>query len=221
MRNVVRIKEIENLNYNVKRIVTDKPEGYSFKPGQATHIAVNKESWRQEDRPFTFTSLPEHDDLEFMIKIYPEHHGVTDQVDDLKVGDELLLEEAKGAITYKGPGYFIAGGAGITPFVSIFRDLEAKGTLDGNTLLFANKTDEDVFLEKELNEILNDRVVHVITDQKETEHTSGYIDKDFLKNNITDLTKHFYVCGPKGMTKEVTSTLKEIGAETSELVFEK
>jgi predicted ferric reductase len=103
-------------------MVTDKPANYSFKPGQATSLAINKEGLTSKKRPFTFTSLPEGDTLEFIIKIYTSHNGVTAQIEKLVVGDELIIEAAWGAITYKGEGTFIAGGAGITPFVAILRD---------------------------------------------------------------------------------------------------
>ncbi|MFI2742876.1 FAD-binding oxidoreductase [Zhouia sp. PK063] len=220
MKSTVKIKKVENINHNVKRFVTEKPKNYNFTSGQATHVSVNKPNWKEENRPFTFTSLNEDEDLEFTIKIYPNHHGVTDQLDDLKNGDELILEEPKGTIKYNGPGYFIAGGAGITPFISIFRDLEKKGELNHNILIFSNKTDEDIFLKEELDDKLKHHVMYIVTNQEDTEHTKGYIDTQFLKENITDLTKHFYVCGPQKMTKAVKKSLEEIGASPNTLVFE-
>ncbi|GLB49301.1 FAD-binding oxidoreductase [Neptunitalea lumnitzerae] len=217
----VKILRVENLNHNVKRFTTERPEGYEFTPGQATHVSVNKPGWKGEDRPFTFTSLTDADTLEFTIKIYNSHNGVTDELDELKEGDELILREAAGAIHYEGPGYFIAGGAGLTPFIAIFKDLEKQGKLEGNVLYFSNKTDKDIFLKEELDSMLGEKVRYVVTDQKDTEYYNGYIDEEFLRNNITDLTKHFYVCGPKAMTKDVNAALEKIGATTEELVFEK
>ena len=76
-----------------------------------------------EKRPFTFTSLPGDDHLEFTIKCYTDHDGVTNQLGQLKAGDELLLHDIWGAIHYTNEGTFIAGGAGITPFIAIFRQL--------------------------------------------------------------------------------------------------
>lgn len=220
MEYVVKIKEVVKVNHNVKRFTVERPEGYRFEPGQATHVSINKAGWESEDRPFTFTNLPESNNLEFTIKIYPSHEGVTDRMNTLVAGDELILRKVAGAITYKGPGYFIAGGAGVTPFIAIFRDLEQKGELDGNILIFSNKTDQDIFMKEEFDSLLKKRVMYVVTEQEDTNYIKGYIDENFLKETITDLTKHFYVCGPKKMTKDVNDALERIGATTEDLVFE-
>lgn len=80
----------------------------------------------RKKRPFTFTSLNDNSFLEFTIKIYNDHEGVTKQLGLLKTGDKLLIDDVWGAIEYKGPGYFIAGAAGLTPFIAILRDLYQK-----------------------------------------------------------------------------------------------
>ena len=87
MSYTIKVQQIEHINHNVIRMVTDKPANYSFKPGQATSLAINKEGLTSKKRPFTFTSLPEGDTLEFIIKIYTSHNGVTAQIEKLVVGD--------------------------------------------------------------------------------------------------------------------------------------
>lgn len=139
MSTISKISNIHFLNHDVLHIRTQKPDDFQFTPGQATDIAINKEEWKDEKRPFTMTSLPEDDFLEFTIKVYPSHDGVTEKLSKLKEGDTLLIGDTYGAIEYKGPGVFIAGGAGITPFISIFKSLEKKNKSKNNLLLFANK----------------------------------------------------------------------------------
>ena len=126
MEHVVKIKTIENVTHDVKRFLCEKPLGYYFIPGQATEVSINKDQWREEKRPFTFTSLNDSPDLEFVIKIYSDHTGVTNELNTLHPGDELIVRDVWGAIEYKGPGYFIAGGAGITPFIAILRQLKKR-----------------------------------------------------------------------------------------------
>ena len=120
---------MSEVTHNVRRIRLEKPDDYNFTPGQATEVAIDKEGWRDEKRPFTFTSLNSDPWLEFVIKVYPDHDGVTEQIGQLQKGDSLIIEDLWGAIEYKGEGTFIAGGAGVTPFIAIFRDLARKGEL--------------------------------------------------------------------------------------------
>jgi ferredoxin-NADP reductase len=111
MEKIVKIKSIKHLTHDVKRFLCEKPAGYHFTPGQATKVSINKRGWEEQSRPFTFTSLADSSELEFVIKIYSDHSGVTNELNTLKPGDELILRDVWGAIEYKGPGYFIAGGS--------------------------------------------------------------------------------------------------------------
>ena len=105
---VVRILDINHVTHDVLRIIVERPDQYDFVPGQATEVAINKPGWTEERRPFTFTSLPADSYLEFTIKTYPSRHGVTNELLSLRVGDELILHDVWGAISYKGEGLFVA-----------------------------------------------------------------------------------------------------------------
>ncbi len=218
---IVKILEIQQVTHDVKSFKIEKPEGYHFKPGQATEVSVNEKDWKGEKRPFTFTSLNTDSFLQFTIKRYENHHGVTDKLHQLKTGDTIIIRDVWGAIEYKGPGYFIAGGAGITPFISILRQLNQTNALQGNTLFFSNKTDADIIYKDELKKMLGDNAVFIITKEKNSKYKTGYINKDFIKENVNDFKKHFYVCGPDEMVKAITDTLSNLGASTDAVVFEK
>src|SRR5918911_84291 len=161
----VKILDIAPVTHNVKRFRFEKPEGYHFNPGQATEVSINKSDWEEERRPFTFTCLNNDPFLEFTIKIYSDHNGVTNELGKLVLGDELIIRDVWGAIEYKGSGYFIAGGAGITPFIAILRQLRRENGLDGNKLFFSNKTERDIILEEELSAMLGKNAVYTITDE--------------------------------------------------------
>ncbi|SDD60561.1 hypothetical protein SAMN05216464_10245 [Mucilaginibacter pineti] len=221
MEQIVRILDIHNVTHNVKQFIIEKPDGFTFTPGEATELSINEPGWYDKRNPFTFTCLTDQHFLEFTIKIYTDHDGVTNHLGQLKVGDELILREAWGAIAYKGPGYFIAGGAGITPFLAILRQLYNDGKTEGNTLFFSNKKDEDIILADELKTILGENAHFTTTQQKGGKNDHRRIDAAFLKAEIKDLTKHFYVCGPDDMVKEITDTLTQLGANADSVVFEK
>ena len=220
MPHTVTVKQLEFLTHNVLRIVTDKPENYSFVPGQATELALDRDGYREQKRPFTFTSLPEDTELEFTIKVYPSHDGVTEQLLSLEIGDTLLIGDAWGAIQYKGAGAFIAGGAGITPFLSILKDLRRDQKLEGHQLFFANHTQKDIILKETLRAWLGDDFHNILSDQDHDKYPHGYIDKDFLENHDLDVSKKVYLCGPPQMMDAVQADLFEMGLSKKQLVTE-
>jgi len=210
---IIKIASIHHITHDVLRIVTDKPAGFTFLPGQATQIAINKTDWLDAERPFTFTSLPTDNFLEFTIKTYPEKEGVTNELLHLQQHDELVTHAVFGAITYKGEGVFIAGGAGVTPFISIFRDLKTKNEIGKNRLLFANKTQADIILENEFETLLGDAFVNILSDQEIEGYQYGRITEAFLKANVSDFTQPFYICGPPPMMQEIEKQLINIGVK--------
>lgn len=221
METIVKILSITDVARNVKSFRVEKPEGYTFVPGQATELSINKETWKDERRPFTFTALQEEPYIEFTIKRYADHHGVTDQIHQLQAGDEVILRDVWGTIEYKGPGYFIAGGAGITPFIAILRRLHKDGRLAGNVLFFSNNQQVDIIYETELHNMLGNNAVFILTKEEKPGYTKSYINKAFLRQHVTDFKKHFYVCGPDMIVKEITDTITALGANADTVVFEK
>lgn len=220
MAHAVRILETDEVTHNVRRFKFERPAGYDFEPGKATEVAIDRDGWRDEKRPFTFTSLRDWDHLEFTIKIYSDHDGVTNELGKLSAGDTLLIDDAWGTIRYKGKGTFIAGGAGVTPFIAILRDLADRGEIDGHRLIFSNKTERDIILRDEWSAMEGLDCLFVVTDEASGQLPHGRVDKGFLKENVSDFGQHFYVCGPDQMVEDIRGALAELGAKADALVFE-
>ena len=198
----------------------EKPAGYKYIPGQATEVAVNNSQWINERRPFTFTSLNEWDHLEFTIKIYSDHDGVTNQLGQLKPGDEILLHDVWGAIQYKGAGVFIAGGAGVTPFIAIFRQLQHENELDGNILLFSNKTHRDIILKDEFSAMLGSKFINTLTQENMPGYDYHKIDEEYLKKKINNFDQQFYICGPDKMVNDIHEILKKLTGKDALITVE-
>ena len=220
MTNKLAISSIVDITHNVRQFTFEKPQAFSFEPGQAAEVGIDKDGWRDAGHPFTFTSLPAWDDLQFTIKIYPSHDGLTEQIGQLTEGDSFIVGDAWGTIEYKGKGTFIAGGAGVTPFIAILRMLADRGELSGHRLIFANKTEADIILREEFDAMEGLETIYVLSDENKDGFEHGRIDKDFLKKHISDFNQHFYVCGPDEMVESINEALKDLGAEADGLVFE-
>ncbi len=214
------LQDIKPVTHDTYQLTFDRPDGYDFEVGQATHFALDQPGWKDEDRPFTMTSLPQDKDrLEFVIKSYPSHDGVTERIPALKPGAKVIAEAPAGAITDHGPGTFIAGGAGVTPFIAILRSHAQKGAMDCH-LIFANKTDKDIILQNEFDAMEGLKTSYLISDQDDTDHISGKPDKEMLSRLITDFAQTFYVCGPQEMVNAVRDALKELGASDDKIITE-
>ena len=226
MKQVIKILKTDTLTHDVKRFVLEKPKSYQFAPGQATEVAIDLKGYRDKPRPFTFTNLNDDSFLELIVKAYPvdqypEHTGVTEKIHQLKPGDRLIIDEPWGTINYRGPGIFIAGGAGITPFIAIFRQLSKDNQIKGNALFFSNKTKKDIILETEWRGILSpDNLFLVLTQEKIDGYENRRIDQAFLKEKIKNFSQNFYVCGPKPMVLDLKRALENLGAKIDVIVFE-
>jgi len=221
MTYTVSLLEVIFRTHNVNSYRVEKPQGFEFTPGQATDFSLLKQGFENEKRPFTFTGLASDNYLEFTIKSYDDHGGVTHELRSAKKGDKFEISDPWGAISYKGEGIFIAGGAGITPFIAILRSLYQVNKIGKNKLFFSNKSEEDIILKDELSKILGEKFVNVITRQQNSLHIPDRITKEFLKKNISNYDQQFYVCGPEIFNDTVLKALGELGAHPEALVFEK
>lgn len=216
----VKILKVENVTHNVRRFTMSKPANYEFLPGQATDVTIDLPAWKAERRPFTFTALNEWDTLEFTIKIYDDHNGVTNELGKLKPGDQLIIHDVWGAIHYKGEGVFIAGGAGVTPFIAIFRSLYQQGKIGNNQLIFSNQTKKDIILKEEFEKMLGKNFINTITKEKTEEFDNAKIDQNYLKQKISDFNQYFYICGPDAMVEDIHKDLLALGAKEDKIVIE-
>jgi ferredoxin-NADP reductase len=217
---ILKILSIEFITRNVVQILAERPPSLEFTPGQAADISINKKGWEEEKRPFTFTSLPDDPFLQFTIKTYPERKGVTNELRGLKKSDEFLLHEVFGAIAYKGEGVFIAGGAGITPFISIFRYLKTINSIGNNKLIFANRTRDDIILRYEFEHLLGTNFINILSDDATSQYDHGYLNEDFLKTNTGGSGKYIYLCGPPPMMDAVEAILHEMNIDDSLIIKE-
>ena len=217
---IVKILNVWNVTHDVKVFQFQKPEGYSFIPGQATDVSINTPLLKNEKRSFTFTGRNSDPYLEFTIKIYSQHRGITDELGKLKAGDELIIGDVWGDIAYKGASLFIAGGAGITPFMAILRDIHSRNEISGNKLVFANKRKADIIYEGELKNILGKSFINILSDEDAEGFSYGMINEAFLRSNINTTDQLFYLCGPPSMMQAVLRQLSDIGVSQHSIIMD-
>ena len=212
MEHNLKIKEKNWLTHDVMQFTMEKPEGFQFTAGQAIEATLDDPKFKNDWAPFTLTSLNTDEYLEFTIKCYPKHEGMTLALSKLGKGDHFIITDPWDSFINKGAGVFIAGGTGITPFIALLRQIKVDGTVQGSTLIFSNKREEDIFHFTEFKSILGDHFINVLTQEKMEPFLYGRIDKSFLQKHIKNFDQPFYLCGPDNFAEDIKGYLEEIGA---------
>jgi len=189
--------------------------------------------------------------VDFCIKVYfkgvnprfPDGGKMSQHLDKLKIGDCMLMKGPKGHLDYIGRGKFtikktpkepkkkysakkigmIAGGTGITPMLQVIRDI-LKDPNDKTEiwLIFANQTEDDIFLRKELESIPKDRFHLWYTLDRppaQWSFSQGFINKDMCKAHLPPPASDtmIFLCGPPPMLKFACEpSLKELGFDESQ-----
>lgn len=136
---------------------------------------------------------------------------------NLKAGDEVISSAAEGQFYYENMRdskdvVAIAGGSGITPFLSMAYALR-DGDEDFNlTILFGSRSEDAILFKKEFDELQaacsKVKVVHVLSDEEKDGYEHGFITADLIKKYLKDDSTVF-ICGPEAMYSFVE---KEIAA---------
>ena len=147
------------------------------------------------------------------------------------VADRLLSEKKIGdTVISSGPqGFFyyedlrdakqvvgLAGGSGITPFLSMARAI-CDGIEDFNlTLLYGSRTEEEILFRGELDEIARIcpkfRLVHVLSDETKEGFESGFITADLIRKYApAEETFSVFLCGPEAMYRFLRPEIEKLG----------
>jgi predicted ferric reductase len=200
--------------------MTVEPEGHEgmkFKAGQFAWITVGDTPYSLQQHPFSFSSSERQHSLCFTAKALGDF---TSTWKDIEPGTRAYLEGPFGAFTVepKTKGvFFIVGGIGVTPAMSIIRTMCDDNDPRPVILLYGNSNWEDIVFRDELEELsekMNLQVVHVLEDPPhDWAHDEGYIDRDILEKYMPE-NKHefeFFICGPSPLMDSAESELRDLG----------
>jgi ferredoxin-NADP reductase len=162
-------------------------------------------------RPYSISSTPTQTEYIDLTVRRKEGGFVSNYLlDKVKVGDEFETTGPAGTFYYEPLTdgkelVFLAGGSGITPFMSIIHEVVDK-KLDLNIwLIYGSRIPEDIIFYKKLEEICNknDNInfAVVISEPPESyDGICGFLEKEIILSQIgTADGKTFYMCGPEAM----------------------
>lgn len=173
-------------------------------------------------RPYSISSCPK-DALAGVVSVTvrknPDGFAAEWMLEKLSEGDEVLSSGPQGNFYYeelRDPKNIVAlaGGSGITPFLSMAQAI-ADGTEDFDlTIIFGSRTKDQILFREEL-EVLAEKcdkihVVHVLSDEKAKGFEHGFITADLIKKYAKEPYSVF-VCGPEAMYKFLEGELGKLG----------
>ena len=185
-----------------------KPQNMSlmppFMPGQYVTLCVTIDG-RTYKRPYSISSSPSALQ-EYRITIKKEENGIVSNYmfNEAKENDQLNLLGPFGHFTYSGIRdqkdlVFLAGGSGITPFLSYLQDDKFLSRINSITLVYGAKHEFDIIGKKEIDAICKKqskvKVLYVLSEQKRDDYAYGFIDEEKLLN-INLENKTIFVSGP-------------------------
>lgn len=219
------VKEIIWDSPDVFSLIVKSEQNFSFKPGQFCFLRLNKKGLYAR-HPFTISSGPEDEYLSFTIK---NSGRFTKSASQLKEGEEVIIDGPFGIFTIgnkeeKKDLVFIAGGVGITPFMSMIKYFLSKNEKPNVILLYGVRTEKDLIFRKQLDEIKESwfKKIYILSEEKNSQNFEfGFVDESFIKKYVKDIKNSlFYVCGPEIMKEKIIKILKNLGVKKKDIKIE-
>ncbi|GAE30579.1 NO-inducible flavohemoprotein [Halalkalibacter hemicellulosilyticus] len=210
----------------------------NFKPGQYVTVRVQIPGEKYlSNRQYSLSDIPGKPYLRISVKRESEHQPegkvsnyLHDQID---INHELELTAPAGEFTLnetnEKPIYFLSGGVGITPLLSMAKYVAWHNPNRKLTFIHAAKDGKTRAFQEEIKQLMtllkNGKSITFFSEPKKDDHLhedydyKGFIKKEHITEMITD-QGIFYICGPVPFMKQMISYLNDPGLQDSEVRYE-
>lgn len=203
------ILEKREVAQNTTEITFEAPHDFSWIAGQTVEItlpSLHFSDTRGSSRIMSIVSAPhEAPHLSIVFRNSPSAWKQT--ILEMKPGEEVGISKPFGFFSLpensSRPLFWIAGGVGIAPFMSMLRTIQKSGLPHSPKLLYANNSSEEIAYKKELVSL-------------SPLHHEGKIER--IENY--DPQSLFYIAGPIGMTVQASKLLEESGVSPQSIFTE-
>ena len=216
---------IDHGNACAKTFVFKKADGSAlpyFRAGQYLSLKLDLDG-SKVSRPYSISSDPK-DALEGRIAVSvranPGGFAADRILSELKVGDTVTASAPEGNFYYDELRdaknvLALAGGSGITPFLSMARAIR-DGIEDFSlTILFGSRTRETVLFADEFEKITaacpKVKVVHILSDEEAEGYEHGFITAELIRKYAPEGEYSIFLCGPEAMYRFVMPEIEKLG----------
>ena len=185
-----------------------------YKPGQFVFASFFQNGFNDEEHPFSIVSGPDEANLELGIKMLGDH---TAKFNQLKPGAKVTIDGPYGRFS---PAFhpnkdqiWIAGGIGITPFISMARQIVS--TDQNATLIWTVKNAQEAVFSNELSTLAaaNKNLKFILFDSQ----TNGYLTAKYINDQIKLSSQDIYLCGPPIMMKSLRQQFNQLGINNDQI----
>lgn len=233
------VKVIEAKDAKTFLIAPNKGKGCNelayFRAGQYISVDLNING-ATLSKPYTLSSGPKdalgENDNTYSITVKATKDGYASKyiLENWAEGTEISLSGPLGDFYYMSlrdakDVVALAGGSGITPFLSMANAIAA-GIEDFNlTIIYGSRTADNILLKDELDSAVKKangkvKVVHVLSEEKVEGFENGFINAEVVKKYAPKGDYSVFVCGPKAMYNFVEGVIKELGLPKRRARFE-
>jgi ferredoxin-NADP reductase len=230
----VQLRRRQQVAHGTTAFHFDKPAGFTFKPGQAVDLvlpASGVAGAAEQRHAFSIVSAPFESELVLATRM--RDSAFKNALKDLPLGTRLGIDGPFGSLTlhnkHDRAAVFIAGGIGITPFMSLLRQAAHDQRPQPLALLYSNRRPEDSAFLSELQEMarVNPRLRLLPTMTQMDQSTlawdgeRGQIDGNLLRQVAMDLPAPvYYLAGPPTMVSAVRTLLESAGVDDDDVRLE-
>lgn len=236
-RQFLKVREVISHNERCKSyvLVPDASKGTMrlayFAAGQYLSVSVDI-GGKRYTRSYSIASSPsESSEGYYRLTVKAVDNGVVSNyiLDTWQEETAVTVSDPIGTFTYEPLRdaeqiIGIAGGSGITPFLSL-----AKAIADGEedcslTLLYGNRTEKDVLFQEELNELAckcdKIRVIHVFSEEQREGYEHGFITAELIRKYAPAEPYSVFLCGPEQMIHFVDKEIEKLNLERKQIRHE-
>lgn len=197
-------------------------EPSSFKPGQYVFVKLNTLKYpddRNGKRQFSINNTPNQPGI-IIITTRLSDSGFKKTLSDLPIGTAVELGPIAGVFTIPDdpakPLVLIAGGIGITPFMSMLNYVKEGALAYKITLIYSNRNQASAAYLRELEQLTTQipdfKLILTMTDDPDWMGEKRKVDAQFVKDYFPDVNAQSYmVVGPPGMVEAIEKALLEAG----------
>ncbi|MBS0308833.1 MAG: FAD-dependent oxidoreductase [Proteobacteria bacterium] len=227
----IRLKHSDAVADGTMAFHFHKPAGFTFKPGQAVDLVLTDPANPQDEglrHAFSIVSAPFEDELVFATRMRDSAYKRILRA--LPAGATAAVDGPFGSLTLHKdrarPAVFIAGGIGITPFMSIVRQAARDRLPQQLLLLYSNRRPEDAAFLDELQTLekqydnfhLAATMTEMDKSNRQWQGETALLDATFIQRACLALTAPiYYLAGPPGMVTAMRQTLNGLGVDDDDI----